>query len=98
MKTIEIPFEMIDQIVVDELKEALTLNVTITRQEDGHVAEPDLELINALKIVLRYFAPKSEYEPFLRNIALSEMVMHSELLGLYDEIEQPDPVEERKGS
>jgi len=90
-KLVEIPYEMIDQIVVDEIKQALEMATTINRDEGGQICEPDLELIDALKVTLRYFAAHSEYEPFLRNIALQEMVMHSELLGLYDEQPQTTP-------
>lgn len=84
-KLIEIPYEMIDQIIIDEVKQALQMATTIERDEGGQICEPDFELISALKVVLRYFAPHTEYEPFLRNLALQEMFMHSELLGLYDE-------------
>lgn len=84
-KTIDIPVEMIDNIVIDELKEALVLNVTLHRDEGGALVDADHELISALKLVLRYFAPVSEYDPFLRNLAMTEMVMNAELLGLYDD-------------
>lgn len=95
-KTIEIPYEMIDQIVVDELKDALMRNLAPDRDEGGQLMELDRELIEALKVVIMYFAPKSEYEPFLREVALTQMVRESELLGLYDE--QPDTNQQRGGS
>ncbi len=84
-KTIEIPYEMVDQIVVDELKDALLRNIELDRDEGGQFMEPDRELIESLKTVIMYFAPKSEYEPFLREVALTQMVRESQLLGLYDE-------------
>lgn len=96
MKTVELPYEMIDRIVVDELKDALLRNIELDRNEDGQLMEPDRELIDALKTVIMYFAPRSEYEPFLHEIALTQMVRESELLGLYDE--QPYTGPQRDGS
>ena len=94
-KTIEIPFEMIDQIVVDEIKQALEMNVELQRDEGGTLIEPDVELIDALRVCLRYFAAHSDYEPFLRNLALTELVRNAELLGLYDE--PPIPIAKHEG-
>ena len=84
-KLVEIPCEMIDQIVVDELKDALERNLVLDRDEGGCYLEPDYELITSLKVVLRYFMPRSEHEPYLRDIALTEMVMSGQFMGLYDE-------------
>lgn len=84
-KTVDIPYEMIDDIVVDEIKCALEMCMQLDRDEGGALIEPDRELIDALKVVLKYFAPQSVYEPYLRDLALQEMVVQGELLGLYDE-------------
>lgn len=95
MKTVELPYEMIDRIVVDELKDALLRNIELDRNEDGQFMEPDRELIDALKTAIMYFARRSEYEPFLREVALTQMARESELLGQYDE--QPDSSSQRDG-
>lgn len=77
MKTITLTDEFVNQIVIDELKEALTIMV-----EDDSAELKDIE---ALKRTLMYFATRSDYEPFLRNLALTQMVRENERLGLYDE-------------
>ena len=94
-KLVEIPYEMIDQIVVDELKDALERSLVLDKDEGGSYMEPNYELIKALKVVLRHFMPYHEHEPYLREFALSEMTMFSQYMGLYDE--DVKATEERPG-
>ena len=75
-KQIELVRDQVVSIVVEELKESLEMEI------DG--SESDRELIKALKTVIMYYLPKSEYEPYLRSVALTEMVRESERMGLYD--------------
>lgn len=95
-KLIEIPYEMIDQIVVDELKDALERSLVMDKDEGGSYMEPDYELIKALKVVLRFFMPYNEHEPYLREFALSEMAMFSQYMGLYEQ--DVKTTEERPGT
>ena len=95
-KLVEIPYEMIDQIVVDELKDALERSLVLDTDEGGSYMEPDYELIKAIKVVLRFFMPYNEHEPYLRDIALTEMALFSQYMGLYEQ--DVKAAEERPGS
>jgi hypothetical protein len=75
-KQIEMVREQVESIVVEELKESLEMTIDSS--------DPDRELIKALKTVIMYYMPQSEYEPYLRSVVLTEMVRESERMGLYD--------------
>lgn len=75
-KQIELVRDQVVSIVVEELKESLEMTIDSS--------DPDRELIKALKTVIMYYLPESEYEPYLRSVALTEMVRESERMGLYD--------------
>lgn len=62
-KTIKLPWEFIDQIVVDELKEAIEVN---SKSED----DKDQELLEALAECLRYYMVLSEANQFLEEYGL----------------------------
>lgn len=94
-KLVEIPYDMIDQIVVDELKDALERSLVLDKDEGGFYLEPDYELIKAIKVVLRFFMPYNEHEPYLRDIALAEMTLFSQYMGLYEQ--DVKATEERQG-
>ena len=89
MKMIPIPFEMIDQIVIDDLKEALEYNI-MTEEEHDH------QLIKALKVVLKHFMPYTEYQPYFSQLALTELAIINKQLGLYEQ--DFEVIEERPGS
>lgn len=95
-KLIEIPYEMIDQIMEDELKDSLERSMVLDCDENGNYSEPDYELIKSLKVVLRHFMVYSEYEPYMRELALTEMAMFSQLMGLYEQ--DVKTTEERPGT
>lgn len=61
-KTVEIPFEMIDQIVIDSIKEAIEMNA------EGNQDRPNL--LSALAECLRYFEYIEDANRFLRKYDL----------------------------
>lgn len=95
MKTIELSYETVDQIVVDELKDSLERCTILDRDEGGSYTEPDHDLIKSLKRVLGFFMVPSEYQEYMRDFALTEMVMYNQYMGLYEE--HDDTAKERKG-
>lgn len=74
----------VDRAVVEELKDALRLSLTLNKDEGGFYLEPDRELILSLKNVLKYYMPFGEYNSFMQEIVLQELVNENTLLGLYD--------------
>jgi hypothetical protein len=81
---IEMTFDQIDAIVIDELKEAYELNLQIDRDEGGQALEPDWELLASIEKVLSYFMPVAEYERWHREAALKKLTTTSELMGGYE--------------
>lgn len=62
-KTIKLPWEFIDQIVVDELKESIEAN----SKSEG---DKDQDLLEALAECLRYYMVLSEANQFLKEYGL----------------------------
>lgn len=75
-KQIEMVRDQVEMIVIEELKESLEMAI--------NDSDPSRELIKALKTVIMYYLPKSEYESYLRDVALTEMIRESERMGIYD--------------
>ena len=84
-KTIEMTWEQIDAIVINELKDAHERNLYLDRDEGGNLIDPDWALLEALEKVLGYFMPYDEYQVWKRNAALQKLTVTSELMGGYDE-------------
>lgn len=74
-KLIKVQYEQLDAIVVGELKDTLEAEID---------CQYDQELIHALKKVLKHFMPKVDYDPYIRDLALTELTRINERLGLYD--------------
>lgn len=68
MATIELVDEQIEQIVIDELKNSIRLNLVPDKDLDGNLVDLDQEMIDALKMVLSYFMPTKEYEQYIRTL------------------------------
>lgn len=75
-KTIKMEYEQIDAIVIGVLKETLETEID---------NEYDKELVDDLKRVLKYFMCRSEYDSYIRELALTELTRINENLGLYDD-------------
>ena len=62
MKTITLQVEDVDQVVIDELKDAYHSNNRFDRIDcSDTVLEPDYELLKAIQTVLEYYMPRSEW-------------------------------------
>lgn len=66
-KTIELEWEQVDAIVIDELQEAYRMNHKPDKDESGYDIDPDGELANALKVVLQYFMSKQDYDEWIEQ-------------------------------
>ncbi len=62
MKTITLQVEDVDQVVIDELKDAYHSNNKFDRIDcSDDVLEPDYELLKAIQTVLEYYMLRSEW-------------------------------------
>jgi ABC-type uncharacterized transport system auxiliary subunit len=62
MKTITLQVEDVDQVIVDELKDAYQRNNKFDRVDcSDTVLEPDYELLKAIQTVLEYYMLRSEW-------------------------------------
>ena len=62
MKTITLQVEDVDQVIVDELKDAYQKNNKFDRVDcSDTVLEPDYELLKAIQTVLEYYMLRSEW-------------------------------------
>lgn len=63
MKTIQLRVEDCDNIVIDELKDAYNRVNRFDKVDcSDDILEPDYELLNAIKTVLGYYMPQSDYQ------------------------------------
>jgi hypothetical protein len=63
MKTITLQVEDVDQVIVDELKDAYQRNIKFDRVDcSDTVLEPDYELLGAIQTVLEYYMTAEEIE------------------------------------
>ena len=62
MKTITLQVEDVDQVIVDELKDAYQKNNKFYRVDcSDTVLEPDYQLLKAIQTVLEYYMLRSEW-------------------------------------
>ena len=62
MKTITLQVEDVDQVIVDELKDAYQRNNKFDRVDcSDDVLEPDYKLLKAIQTVLEYYMLRSEW-------------------------------------
>ena len=67
MKTITLQVEDVDQIVVNELKDAYLRNNKFDRVDcSDTVLEPDYELLKAIQTVLAYYMVHEDYEEWVK--------------------------------
>ena len=68
MKTITLQVEDVDQVIVDELKDAYLRNDKFDRVDcSDTVLEPDYELLKAIQTVLEYYMTAEELELWNNN-------------------------------
>ena len=60
-RSVELTWDQIDSIVVEELQAAYRHNMTSDTDEGGQELEVDENLLTALSTVLEYFMPAHEY-------------------------------------
>ena len=66
MKTITLQVEDVDQVIVDELKDAYQRNNKFDRVDcSDTVLEPDYELLKAIQTVLAYYMTHDDYEEWM---------------------------------
>ncbi len=58
----------LNNIVIKELQGDLEREMRPGNDEDNEPNEPDAELVEALKVVLRYYMPYAEYEFYIRTL------------------------------
>ena len=75
-KFVEIPWEMIDKIVIDELKQSFETNIYYkTNQPDDYRSE----LAESLKTVLKYYMTEYDFELYMEQIGESECELESDI-------------------
>jgi len=79
MTAIVLTESQIDTIVVDDLKQSLEMQFDLDTDEGGEYLEPDYELINALKTVLKYYMPCNEVKVFLEKMSRKESAVQTML-------------------
>jgi len=68
MKTITLQVEDVDQVIVDELKDAYQRNNQFDRVDcSDTVLEPDYELLKAIQTVLAYYMTHDDYEEWMET-------------------------------
>jgi hypothetical protein len=66
MKTITFRVEDVDQVVIDELKDAYHRNNQFDKVDlSNDILEPDYELLKAIQTVLAYYMDPIEYDNWL---------------------------------
>lgn len=81
--TVTLHETQIDDIVVNELKDSINLQFDLDKDEGGEYLEPDYQLIDAIKTVLAYYMPQSEYEKYMREVAFQELTVQAQLDNQY---------------
>jgi hypothetical protein len=71
--------EQVEQIVLQDLKKCLELELNISTDEGGHPLEVDLELVQALITVIKYYLPYNQMKEFDKEaVALLENIPHQQ--------------------
>ena len=67
-KTIELVYEQIEAILIEELQEAYRMNMHSERDEGGFDLGLDGDLLKSLDTVLEYFMSPSEYRKWKESV------------------------------
>lgn len=66
MRTITLRVEDVDQVVIDELKDAYNRENQFDKVDcSDDILEPDYELLKAILTVLAYYMPSEDYEEWV---------------------------------
>lgn len=60
--TIQLTYDMVDHIMIEELKGIYKRNLIPNTDEGGWPLDVDEEVLNAVDVLLAYIMPPSEYE------------------------------------
>lgn len=60
--TIKLTYDMVDHIVITELKDIYDRNLIPNTDEGGWPMDQDMKLLEAVDVLLAYIMPPSEYE------------------------------------
>lgn len=80
---VELSDEQVERIVEADLKYSLELQLSLNKDEGGEYLDIDKELIDALKVVLRYYMIPAEAEEYLQKVALRELNAQAQIDGQY---------------
>ena len=61
-KSVELGWDTLERLVIDELKEAYETNRKSTIDEGGYRINVDEELLKSISVVLEYFMPAADYK------------------------------------
>ncbi len=67
-KTIELIYDQIEAIIVEDLKEAYEMNMVSERDEGGFDLGIDGDLLQSLDTVLQYYMAPSEYRKWKESV------------------------------
>lgn len=71
--------EQVEQIVLQDLKKCLELEINISTDEGGNPLEVDLDLVQALITVIKYYLPYEQIKEFDKEaVALLENIPHQQ--------------------
>ena len=68
VKQFTLSWDQVDEIVIQELKDALEMNLCSNKDEGGYEIPSDEETVEAIKKVLEYFMPSIEYQTYISSL------------------------------
>ena len=68
--TFKLTYDMVDHIMIEELKDIYNRNKVVNRDEGGWPLDEDEEVLNAVDVLLAYIMSPSEYEEWKNGTAL----------------------------
>lgn len=70
--TIQLTYDMVDHIMIEELKDIYSRNFIPNTDEGGYPMDVDDEVLNAVDVLLAYIMPSSEYEEWKNGTSLDQ--------------------------
>lgn len=75
----------IDSILIQELKQAILLNLQLNKNKDDQYLDPDWKLIDAIEKVLEYYMDRDDFIFFKKKFDYEKMITKDKQLGFYIE-------------
>jgi hypothetical protein len=82
--TIELTPHQLEQVIVADLQQCLERQLKTTGGGNGQRPKLDYELIEAFKTVLSYYMIPSEYQEYIQEFNMEEMVAISQHTNQYE--------------